>query len=336
MFEELERGEGPPGTAIADSPENQQPLDMFVGTVGDDAVTCYMCAVIDQARQNQVPIRVIDRQTGDPKLIEQPRVLHRSDLFDVFSTAHPRAGEGKYIKKTAIQPDGSVRGAHHVNPYLEEEEGCYATIVEVFHRDTGIATLRQLVAERAVNHIDGVHLVWRGRRTPETEHAILVSPWRTVDELWELATRLNPRLAQYLAGHQCKRDQVLEHLPAKRKFGENLDIMRRTTKVRLISSGEEKVQGGTTPCAKPLEQANFAIDKAFLFTGHNHSGDPIGHYHYRMAYGRSIPCVQYKRDAEKMPLDSPGRYRDAKVMRMFLARGDVAKIDESAGPVVVT
>ena len=78
------------------------------------------------------------------------------------------------------------------------------------------------------------------------------------------------------------------HKPARQKFVDDLDVIRRATCVVNDATGERQLRGGATPYAYPLEQVEFAIDKRWLTDGWE-NGDETGRYYYRLATGRREP-----------------------------------------------
>lgn len=283
---------------------------------GNKRVTFYKCGVVEDARRDERPLRVVDRN-GVVRLIPPSRMVHREQLDDTYGETHELAGEGKYIAKDAISQKGFVVGAHNVNPYLAEE-GSYHSIIACFHllAKGRIETMR---AEFATDRANGHHLVWQGDR--KIDDACAVSDWVTEDELWNLARKLNPELSSLLAKSKSQiKTGVRQHKSARQKFGDNLNVLRRSRKTFLVATGETEYRGGGTPYGVPLEQCGFAIDMFFLTTGiDGKTGEEIGDYHFRLAYGRSTPWVIYKHDWRGMTTKDRIAYLNEKVRKLCLA-----------------
>ncbi len=282
-------------------------LNMIRGS-GENKYTFYSCGVIEQARSERVPVRVIEN--GKVK-IKQPRMVHRPGITETFSAMHSRADDGKYIAQSALSSDGkSVTGAHLVIPYLLGR-GSYHTIVEAFHKLIGRARLSGLKAPISRNRPDGEYLTWQGKRTKED--AVVVSPWVTREALWNLARSLNPKLVRQLNAVQSQRKDVGEHLSSRDKFFQNLDVLRRARRGFLIATGNEEFRGGSTPYSLPLEQCGFAIDMFWLTTDVDSNGDETGGYFYRMVVGRSVPQILYRRQWVGLDYTSAFAYFNADV-----------------------
>jgi len=274
-------------------------LDFTKGQ-GRNRVTFYKCGVLEIARRDQLPLRVVNKN-GKTQLISPDRMVHRPVLDDKFGDTHEMSGQGKYISNKAIRGIGSnriVTSAQHVNPYLAEE-GSYHTIIQSFHHLAKLITFR-LTALFAQNRDLGQHLLWQGETT--VDGAVAVSPWISEDDLWELANKINPGLKALLRKSKAAiRKGVKKHQNPRDKFGDNLNVLRRARKTFRVATGETEYRGGETPYGVPLEQSGFAIDMFFLTTGFDLETDQeIGEYHFRIAYGRSTPWVLYYRDWQGM------------------------------------
>lgn len=288
-------------------------LRMIRGS-GESAVTHYSCGVVDEAKKNGVNILVVKRgaRTGKKEVQRKPRRVHR-DPLDVFGETHELAGQGKYIALEAF-PRGDksqVVGAQHVNPYLRDD-GAYPTIVEVFKRNIGNATLSKLRAKVTRSRHAGTHLLWQGRRSGDG--AVAVSDWFTEEQVWERAQKLNPELVRMLRKSKSGRKGA-KHRSAKEKFFHDLDVLRRATCVVDVTTGELEYRGGATPYSKPLEQCGFAIDKRFLTTGVDANGDETGQYFYRLVIGRPEPHVLPRVSWQYEGLASTVAFLDAKARK---------------------
>lgn len=288
-------------------------LDM-TRTKGGNTYTYYQCGVIDQARDSKVGIRIIKR--GKPFLTTARRV-HRQSLTDTFGDPHDNAGQGKYIKASAIEGK-VVTGAQNVNPYLATEGSYAASITALQSRISPRGAIGKLVADLHKNRADGEHLVWRGRVNSETG-ALLVSDWLTAAELYEIACEIAPSLPKRLRAQKSQVEGVEEHLTPLAKFEQNLNVMRRGRSDYSMATGEtDEACGGATPYAMPLEQCGFAIDMAYLTTAVDDNGEESGQYHYRLAIGRSVPWTLDYRSWRGMSPDQPIAYRDETVRQRAL------------------
>lgn len=288
----------------------KRPLNMFQGS-GENAVTLYNCGTVEQARTDGKPILIV--QGGKQRTIKNVRMVHRPDLSGTYGPAHEKAGEGKYIDQSAISRSGKnvvVTGADAVNPYLVENRS-YFSIVAALIKMLGksASTLKATIKRNAA---DGEHLVWNGSQ--KCDGAIVVSPWVTKEQLWDQAVKLNDELPASLKRSKSQRSGVKEHLGTKAKFFQNLDVLRRARRIRVVATGETEIGGGETPYAMPLEQCGFAIDQYYLTTGVDADGNEVGEYFYRIAVGRSIPWTLYKRHWATLGTDSPFAYKDEKVL----------------------
>jgi hypothetical protein len=277
----------------------QMALDFTRGQ-GQNRVTFYKCGVLEIARRDQLPLRVVDKN-GSIRLIPPDRMVHRPQLDDQYGDAHELSGQGKYISNDAINGQGTSRtvtGAHSVNPYLAEE-GSYHTIIQCFHH-LAKSRIARLTARFARDRINGQHLLWQG--AAKVDGAIAVSDWITEEDLWELANKLNPGLKALLRKSKAAiRKGVKKHETPRTKFSNNLNVLRRARRTFRIATGETEYRGGETPYGVPLEQCGFAIDMFFLTTGIDAQvGQEEGEYHYRLAYGRNTPWALYYRDWQGM------------------------------------
>lgn len=292
----------------------------FTRGQGKQRVTFYKCGVLEIARKEQLPLRVVDKN-GVVRLIPPDRMVHRPMLDDKYGETHEQAGEGKYIANAAIKNRGSkatVTGAQSVNPYLAEE-GSYHTIIQAFHSLTD-ERVASLVADFARDRINGQHLVWRGAQ--QIDEAIAVSEWITEEDLWELSNKLNPGLKALLRKSKAQlKKGVKRHQTPRGKFGDNLNVLRRARRTFRVATGETEYRGGETPYGVPLEQCGFAIDMFFLTTGIDKtSGQEVGDYHFRLAYGRSTPWVLYYRDWQGMSVKDRIAYLNEKVRQAVMKK----------------
>ncbi|MFA5418606.1 MAG: hypothetical protein WC341_09120 [Bacteroidales bacterium] len=285
-------------STIAKNKNNPQNALDFTRGQGKQRRTFYKCGVLETARDEKIPLQIVDR-SGKLRIIspDKPvRMVHRPKLDDHFGDTHDLAGKGKYITLEAISQKGTkrlVEGAQNVNPYLAEA-GSYHTIVQCFHNLAG-ERIHKMVAEFAQSSVNGQHLVWQGK--PRIDGAITVSKWANEDELWELANKINPGLRALLRTSKAAIKQgVKKHAVGREKFINNLHVLRRSRSTFRVATGETEYRGGETPYAVPLEQCGMAIDMFYLTNGTDEDGHEIGAYYYRMAYGRSTPWTLYYRD----------------------------------------
>lgn len=292
----------------------------FTRGQGRQRVTFYKCGVLEIARREQLPLRVVDKN-GVIRLIPPDRMVHRPMLDDKYGESHEQAGEGKYIANEAIKHRGTkstVVGANNVNPYLAEE-GSYHTIIAAFH-SLAKGSIEPLTADFSRDRINGQHLVWRG--TPKIDDAIAVSEWVTEEDLWKLANKLNPGLQALLRKSKAQlKKGVKKHQTPRGKFGDNLNVLRRARRTFRVATGETEYRGGETPYGVPLEQCGFAIDMFFLTTGVDPAtGQEVGDYHFRLAYGRSTPWVLYYRDWQGMSVKDRIAYLNEKVRQAVMKK----------------
>lgn len=280
-------------------------LKMWKGKLGKDAVTAYSCGIVDRAINEGRGIEIVNEAEQTTSIIPPKKVrrTHRVNFFGEYITQQEPDGEpkGKYIDSSAWVDDSTVQGAHLVNPFLANER-CNASIIEAFHKATGINNLKKLQAIARRTIYDGEHLDWQGRRN--AQDALEVSPLFTWDQLWDLAREINSNLPRRLADVQSHKRGVIEHLPPKEKFRQNIDVIRRGRQSYNPVTGDLRSKGGKTPYALPLEQAGFAIDMLYQTDGFVIEKDANGNeyvvetaqYYFRLAYGRRVPWVVYKRD----------------------------------------
>ncbi len=259
---------------------------------GENAVTCYSCGVVRQAKRDGVKVLVVrrNRRTGKKEEVAvQPRLVDRGDIRATFGDSHELAGQGKFIALKAY-PKGDrsrVTGAQHINPYLRNE-GAYATIVETLKHDIGVIALSRLRGSIHHGRNPGTHILWSGRRN--SDDFLVASDWFTKEELWDMSCEFNGDLLRILRKSKSG-VKGASHKSAKDKFFGNLDVLRRATCVVSVTDGEKEYCGGATPYSKPLEQVGFAIDKRFLTYGVGIDGEEVGQYYYRLVIGRSEPHV---------------------------------------------
>lgn len=292
--------------------------------------TYYDVSVIERARKDGVAIKIIrTTKSGKTRLVlTKPRKVHRN-LLDTFGALHENAGKGKYIPKSAVSPDGKVvSGMQNVCPYLAEE-GSYFTIIQAFMKEIGTAALRGLKADIKRNQADGIHLAVRGAKSKDG--AVLLSPWLTAEQLWEIAQKLNRKLSRRLGSVKSHVKGVRKHLPSKEKFMQNMDVLRRARQEYNAASGTTRYAGGATPYSMPMEQCNMALDHYFLTTGVE-DGVEVGEYFYRLAIGRSIPWVLPYGDWLGLDTNSQFAYLDNKVLERArkLSRGRKATVKTAA------
>lgn len=252
-------------------------LKMFQG--GNNPQTHYNCSVIERARRLKVMVERLPGEFGNP------RMLHRPDLFSVFSDHHPNRGKGKYIDDQAVMVrDGHrwVMGAHNVIPFVPGD-GSYRIIMSAFHQESE-QSIRDLEAKEQFNRIDGMHLHWQGRRSQD--EAIYVTPWYQARALYDICESLSARWLQRLRHSQSPRPGVEERLGTFEKFEHALLVMHRARHVKSMATGITEEKGGATPYGMPLDQCNMALDMAYL-THDFTRGEEVAAYHYRLAYGRS-------------------------------------------------
>ena len=281
-----------------------QALDFTRGQ-GDQRRTYYKCGVLETARKEGRALRIIGKD-GNFKLTTPDRMVHREQLDDQYGESHALNGHGKYITNDAIQTKHGkkvVVGAQNVNPYLAEERS-YHTLVQAFHYFAK-GSIENMVANFAKDRINGQHLIWQGK--PTIDDAVAVSKWVTEDDLWTIACKLNPLLVSVLRKSKSQIADCRKHENARTKFHNNLGVIRRARQSFRVATGEIMTRGGETPYGVPLEQCGFAIDMFYLTTGEI-DGEEIGSYHYRMAYGRSIPWTLYQRDWIGMSQDNKIAY----------------------------
>lgn len=284
-------------------------IDMFRGH-GATAYTYYDCSIIERAKQNGSPIRVV-KEKGKRRsfVLTKPRPVHREDIFAKFGDTHDLAGQGKYIKNSAISKDGKlVTGYQNINPYLADE-GSYSTIVEAFMSRMSQPVLKAITAAGGKDRPTGTHLRANGKRN--SEDAVLTSEWLTEEQLWTLCRRINPKLVGIL---NKVKSQVkgAKHQSAREKFAHNLGVMRRAREAFQVVDGTRKFRGGATPYSMPLEQCDMAIDMYHLTTGIE--GTEVGEYFYRLAIGRRTPRILYARDWNGLDFNSPFAYVNEKVL----------------------
>jgi hypothetical protein len=278
-------------------------LKMWKGKLGVNAVTHYSAAVVEQARKDGCGLLIIN---GRGKEVAVPnkkiRLVHRLDLMGVFCDTHDRCGEGKYVHADARKGDKTVVGAHLVMPYLANEF-CYASIVRVFTESIGVDGLKGLKAVVKHTRDDGEHLVWQGKRSENG--SVVASPWFTKDEVWEMARKMNDSLSRRLRLATSQKKGVKQHLPPKRKFLDNINVMRRARSfINPVTGDEPQLKGGLYPYGMPLEQVGFAIDYCYLTDGFVIETDnkgakrvvETGDYYLRLVVGRSTPWVMTKND----------------------------------------
>ncbi len=285
----------------------------FTRGQGPNRRTFYKCGVLEHARRDSLPLRVVDKN-GVIRLILPDRMVHRPLLDDKFGDAHEQSGEGKYISNNAIDGKG-VTGAQHVNPYLAEERS-YHTIIQCFH-SIAKGRINKLTAQFARDRSLGQHLIWQGKKV--VDDAVAVSAWITVDGLWELANKLNPGLKALLRKSKTqarKGKAVKQNQSPYGKFVDNLNVLRRARRTFRLATGETEYRGGETPYGVPLEQCGFSIDMFFLTTGVDRaSGLETGDYYFRLAYGRSTPWVLYYRDWQGMGTQDRQAFLNDKVLK---------------------
>ncbi len=260
--------------------------------VGDNRQTFYQCIPIEEARRERRKILVWKKNPKTERMQEMAvpcRLLHRPDF--VTATYHENHGtnpnQGKYVASKALSKDGkTVTGAHLVTPYLDED-GSYATIVEFLMNNIGKAVTGPMSATVHRSLADGDHLQWTG---PRNFDGILTrSGWFTENQLWDLCRKANPQLIKILKKSKSKSAKGKKaHQTPRQKFGGNIEVIRRTVWSINAATGERSVGGGYTPCGKPMEQAQFAIDKRFLTTGFDQeTGMETGDVFFSLAIGRS-------------------------------------------------
>ncbi len=287
---------------------------------GDRTVTHYNAGVVEEAKENGVNILIakLDRKTGKVTIVPKvPRMVHRPDFCGTFGETHEQAGEGKYINLDAY-PKGDpesriVHGAQHVNPYLRTD-GCYATIVKVFHDSIGKSTLAKQKADVAFSRSRSDHLLWEGKRG--ADGFLATSAWLTDEEIWELACKINPDLLKTLRRSKSGRTDVVEHKSPQEKFVTDLDVMRRSTRKVDAATGDVEYTGGATPYAFTLEQSGFAIDQRFLTYGVDAGGLELAQNYYRMVIGRPEPHPLPKTSWSYLGSDSPIAYLNDKIQKL--------------------
>ncbi len=266
--------------------EQPKALRMIRGT-GRRLVTHYNCGAVDDALKMGCNILVVHKG----KMTERkPRRVHRKNLLATFCTNHEKAGRGKWIDNDAYdEKRQSVIGAHRIHPYLNQER-CGATIVDVFLSLIGHPLLTRLQASILHTRELGQHLHWRGKR--DATGALLASPWITGDDFWQRACESNRNLLTRLDQTRCGRtDLEPNHNSPKKKFLDDIEVLRRATRVVNVSTGKMSYQGGATPYSKPLEQCEFAIDKYHLTADIGSDGIEITDNYYRFVIGRAHTCV---------------------------------------------
>lgn len=285
------------------SATKQKPLKMWKGRLGVNAVTHYSAGTVEQAKKEGCGLVVIDGR-GKESVVpnKKVRLVHRSDLTGVYCETHEHCGEGKYIQGDAWKGEKTVVGAQHVMPYLSDEY-CYASIVRTFQHDIGLDVLKGLRAVVKTNREDSDHLAWQGKRNEYD--GVAASPWRTKDEVWEMARKMNEKLSRRLKDATSPKKGVKQHLPPKRKFLDNINVMRRArTFINPVTGEEPELKGGVYPYGMPLEQVGFAIDYCYLTDGFVYETDnrgrtrlvETGDYYLRLVIGRSTPWVMTKND----------------------------------------
>ncbi len=293
-------------------------LNMF-RTWRGQVYTYYQPGVVDDANAEQVGIRIAKRNKHGEMVptLTAPRRVHRTNLAAVFGDTHEMAGDGKYIDRNALSADEKVvTGSCNVSPFLDSD-GSYAVTIQAmqllnqngrgikFNPDSPVSTIKGDLRQSIVN---GHNIDWRGKR--DKNGAVITSPWATPEQLWEIALKINPDLEAQLKKQRSNVQGVKEHKTPFEKFIQNLDVMRRAREVFCIATGETDNGGGATPCAMPLEQCGFAIDKAYLTTSLDDSGEEVGEYFYRLAIGRSTPWVLGYREWRGLDTGSDFAYRD--------------------------
>ena len=278
---------------------------------GENRATYYQPGIIDEARKRGVAVVVASG-------LAPPRKVHRSDLDAVYGQTHENAGDGKFIDQKAISTKGgvtTVTGAHLVNPYLAKHRS-YRTLIAALQSTCPSKALRGLTGVLTRSRAHGHHIQWKGKTTQDD--AVLVSRWMTREELWEIATEMNPALKSALARSKSQRNDVKAHLSAQDKFFQNLDVLRRARRVLQVVTGESEFCGGATPYSMPLEQCGFAIDKQWLTNGWT-GGEETGDCYYRIAIGRDIPNVLHYRDWRGMDSGDNAAYLSDKVRKQCIA-----------------
>lgn len=285
-------------------------LDMTRGN-GDNRHTYYQPGVVDEALETGVGIIVMDQGV---ETLTRARRVHRCDLDAVFNEAHERADEGKYINMGALSDDGkTVTGVTNVNPFLASE-GNYATTIEALLSFIPKAQLNALTGELKRTRLNGQHIVWNGKAT--VDDAILVGKWVNGNDLFARAVEINPDIRRLLRSNKSNVQDVREHLGVMAKFLQNIDVLRRARSVFSIATGETNShRGGATPCAMPLEQCGFAIDKFYLTTGVDANGVETGEYFYRIAIGRGTPWSLRKNEWSGLDVGTEFAYLNDKVLK---------------------
>lgn len=269
--------------------------------VGGKLVTHYSAAIVERAKSTGQGVLVASRGKEVFVPSKKLRLVYRPDLTGVFCETHERHGEGKYIANEAWKGDKSILGAQHVMPYLSQDY-CYASIVMTLMKDLGIAAVKELRGVVKSSRELGEHIVWQGKRN--ADDCLVASPWRTRNEVWGMTCKMNAALSRRLKQAQSQRADVKDHLPPRRKFMDNINVMRRSRFVYNPVSAQSELQGGTYPYGMPLEQAGFAIDYCFLTDGFTIETDArgnkrvveTGNHYMRLVIGRTTPWVMTKAD----------------------------------------
>lgn len=281
-------------------------LDMTRGK-GEKSHTYYQPGVVEQALTEKVGIRII---RNGRRVLTAARRVHRDDLTATYNEAHEEAGSGKYINVKAIDGD-TVTGVNNVNPYLADE-GSYATTVQALQSFCPKSALSEMTGTIRKSRLDGQHIEWKGKAS--NDDAILLGEWMTAEQLWERALLINPQLKTMLKQNQSQVKGVKTHLSPFEKFVQNLDVIRRARNIFNVATGEvDRIRGGATPYAMPMEQCGFAIDKFFLTTGFDADGIETGEYFYRLAIGRGTPWTLTNRQWRGLDAGTPYAYLNEKL-----------------------
>lgn len=281
-------------------------LDM-TRKIGNQLITFYDPDIVDKAMEKEVGILVAKKKKtkkGEKweRVLTSARHIHRKDLTSVFGKTHERAGEGKYIKQSALSPDSKiVRGVRNVFPYKTDEKSFYTTV------QTFYSLFRKSDLDSMIGDLSDRWIRWRKK--------VIVSKLVSLTELWDIARNINPDLESILRESKSNVKGARHQSPLE-KFFKNIEVMRRTRKTLHLSDGKVKYNSDATPYGLCLEQCGMCIDGLFLTSSIGPNGEEEGEMFYRLAIGRTIPQSLTKQEWKKLGPDNKIAYLSEKVRKM--------------------